>query len=75
MKGEKVTGSSQRGFTEGQLRLTNLMTSCNETTACVDNRRALGIVLIDHSTDFIKASDAVSPTVYTCRQIGEIWTG
>lgn len=47
MKGKKVTGSRQQGFTESQLHLTNVMTSYNETTACVNNRKALGVVLID----------------------------
>ena len=60
MKDKKVTGSSQQGFTKGQLCLTNPITFYNETTACVDNRRALDVVLIDCSIDFIKAFDMVS---------------
>lgn len=69
-----MTGSSQQGFTKGQLCLTNLITFYNEKTACVDNRRALDVVLIDCGIDFIKAFDMVSPQS-TCRQVGEIWTG
>lgn len=55
-----MTGSSQQGFTKGQLCLTNLITFYNEKTACVDNRRALDVVLIDCGIDFIKAFDMVS---------------
>ncbi|KAK4808972.1 hypothetical protein QYF61_015206 [Mycteria americana] len=60
MKDKKVTGSSQQGFTKGQLHLTHLITFYNETAACVDNRRALDVVLIDCTIDFIKAFDMVS---------------
>lgn len=55
-----MTVSSQQGFTKGQLCLTNLITFYKKTTACVDNRRALDVVLIDCSIDFIKAFDKVS---------------
>ncbi|GAB0199650.1 mitochondrial enolase superfamily member 1 [Grus japonensis] len=60
MKDKKITRSSQQGFSKGHLHLTNLITFYNETTACVDNRRALDVVLIDCSIDFIKAFDMVS---------------
>ncbi|PKU37126.1 rna-directed dna polymerase from mobile element jockey- hypothetical protein [Limosa lapponica baueri] len=47
IKDKKVTGNSQQGFTKGQVCLTNLVAFYNETTACVDSRRALDVVLIN----------------------------
>jgi len=68
-----VTGSSQQGFTKGWLCLTNLITLYNETTACVDNRRALVVVLIDCSIDFVKAFDMVSHSLLVGKQVRFGW--
>lgn len=44
MKDQKITGSRQQGFDEGQLCLPNMITFYSETTAGVDSGRALEVV-------------------------------